>query len=73
MGGATSPAEPSGWSPDEESSTSSTLTPHLSGHERRVEEVEVAMAASLPAAKVTEVRLGDDSGTRTNKSGDELC
>lgn len=56
---------------EEESSTSSGLATRVSdpsGRQRRVEEVQTAMAASLPAAKVSDVRLGDVSGSRTKTS-----
>lgn len=72
--GGSGSAEPSGWSPDEEEeeeSTSSGLAMRVSdpsGRQRRVEEVQTAMAASLPAAKVSDVRLGDVSGSRTKTS-----
>lgn len=44
-----------------------------SGREQRVQEGQTVMAASLPAAEVSDVRLGDVSGTRTKKEGDEFC
>lgn len=71
---ATSPAEPSGWTPSLEEHTSSIKATLVSvsvtdpsTRDLRGEEVQTAMAASLPAAKVSDVRLGDISGTRTNK------
>lgn len=71
--GATS-SESSGWTPGQEEPTSSIQATHVgesvtdpSSCDLRAEEVQTAMAASLPAAKVSDVRLGDVPGTRTNK------
>lgn len=72
--GATSSAESSGWTPGQGEPTSSIQATHVgesvtdpSSCDLRGEEAQTAMAASLPAAKVSDVRLGDVSGTRTNK------
>lgn len=73
--GETSTDEPSGkictWHPDEEETTSPTLTTDNSDvtttaptvHPHRGGEEQSVMAASLPAAKVSAVRHGGFSGT----------
>ncbi|TNN01980.1 hypothetical protein fugu_009467 [Takifugu bimaculatus] len=66
--GATGSGESSGCAPGQEEPTSSIEATHVgesvtdpSSCDLRGEEVQTAMAASLPAAKVSDVRLGDVS------------